>query len=161
MITETVRSCSPDTLRALRERVAAATGPDRETDARLWCLFNSGKYELRFERLKNQEGFVYSQWEDGKPIEWLQSRGHQFAAHEKVCESIDAAIGLVERCLPGWWWHLSWDAACELLHPDDELEEPNAGHRNVVVLHMSGRPALAIILALLDALLASQDSTRD
>jgi hypothetical protein len=75
----------------LLERVEKATGPDRELDFALALAFTPGGYRWPDER--------------GGAIMWPDGRG-SFGVAEPDCltASLDAAMALVERVLPGWDW---------------------------------------------------------
>ena len=87
-------------LTALLERVRAATGADREIDAAL--MAQSYAQEERHigavmeysdgseERVKDLV------WVDPKTDKWVSTAAHSYTA------SIDAALALIERMLPGW-----------------------------------------------------------
>ena len=79
-------------LAELLERVKAATGPDRELDAALLCA-TSPSYHLSKNSLGGtvicRDGFRWN-IEDIAPY---------------LITSIDAALALADRVLPGWWLH--------------------------------------------------------
>lgn len=105
-------------LEGLIERVTAAQGPDRELDRSIGRAF--GVTETTF-----------PQYEPGDVM-------------PSYTASIDAALALVERYLPGWSWSIGHDANGELhatiWHGVTEHDEYGA------------TPALAILAALLTAL---------
>lgn len=78
----------------LLERVKAATGPDRELDALILLHLNG--WTLHEETNPKSGSFAF--WE-GEP--W-NSVCHNCSGWEALTASIDAALALVERCLPGW-----------------------------------------------------------
>lgn len=88
---------SLDTLRDLQRRVAAASGPDREIDAGVWC----------FER-----GYVLRAWNTNTVFWSKVADGMQFNGNDmmrivpRYTASLDAAVALLNRVLPGWWWAL-------------------------------------------------------
>jgi hypothetical protein len=137
-------------LTALRDRVAAATGPDRDIDGLIAGVF----------------GFVPVACIDGPdpcgdPATWVGVGGKWFAP--KFLTSIDAALELAEELLPGWetcnasqgrilgksgtLWY--W----ELWSPGNEADE---GHSGIFGASAPTAP-LAIILAVLEALIAEAD----
>jgi len=64
--------------------------------------------------------------------------------------SVDAALALVERVLPGWWWAVgqySGGAASANVSRDGKRHGPDV---------MAPTPALALLAALLTALLAEE-----
>lgn len=76
-------------LRDLLARVEAATGPDREIDRAIWRHFNPIKLERRVSDVQLPEGFGKGPLNDAlDPTPMLTS-------------SVDAALALVERKLPG------------------------------------------------------------
>jgi len=81
------------TLTDLLARVKAASGADRELDARIWC-FASG---WRFRDFNPSTVF----WE--KPLDGFWIRGNSLLrVVPKYTASIDAAVELTQRLLPGW-----------------------------------------------------------
>lgn len=163
-------------LRALLERVEAASGPDRE----LWLSviaatvapagsrvvisrFNLQPY-IEEPRAYGKEPFAAWEWRD-VPSELRADR----AEH-----SIDASLALVELALPGWCWrvgtcHVSDDA---WLCPDwndpehgqrlrDEFGGPVHGtiwdHGVDIDRRPPGNPTLAVLEALLTALLEIEE----
>ncbi len=101
-------------LQSLRDRVAQATGPDREIDAEIW------------RRTKTHEMYDC-----------------------KFTASIDAALAWVER-VGCYMISLEWDRLGVMAH---------VGHRDEALNSWKGNastPALAIILAGLDALIAKE-----
>lgn len=94
-------------LKALRERVESAEGPDREIDALLVVIF-----DIRPDWLVGDEGAMYVdtayihpvvRWQSacmkrspGNPPAW------EFARIPTYTASLDAALALVERVKPGW-----------------------------------------------------------
>ena len=83
------------TLQDLKARVDAASGPDRRLDAELCCAFHltglrpaepddfDGKYGYSPGNLKCEHGFLQA---------------------DSYTRSIDSAVSLTERVLPGWFW---------------------------------------------------------
>lgn len=124
------------TLSDLLERVRGATGPSRELDADLYRALG---YEVR----QSGDGF----WT------WSQSGGSDLRILPKFTASLDAALALVERVLPGWEWSVGSDQGCAIA----TVWTPHAG---VDDLDVGGpTPALAILAALLSALLAQASET--
>lgn len=126
-------------LSELIERVKAATGPDRELDGDIahamsivpdWCAAH---------RDANQRHV----WTDGdRPL-----HAEQWIAPD-VTASIDAALALVGRCLPGCIWTIETDACWIRVLTKDDVAEFQ-GHKT----GMGGKwTPLAITLALLLAL---------
>lgn len=76
-------------------RLEGATGPDRELDCRVWSAVNGYEF-IRF---------------DGAGVSWRKlggdNRHTDLSFVAKVTASLDAALALVERVLPGVWWHVA------------------------------------------------------
>jgi hypothetical protein len=125
------------TLQSLRDRVAQATGPDREIDAAICVAFGiEGK-----SRTVNRRGHFVN----GKPV-FLRV----VIEYPKLTSSIDAALAWMERVLPdteGWVdFRLGFGggaAECRIATNDP-------------VFAVAPTPALAILLAGLDALIAKE-----
>jgi len=132
------------TLKSLRTRVANATGADREIDFAICVVFGiKGK-----SRIVNKRGHVVN----GKPV-FLRVD----IEYPKLTSSIDAARVLVERVLPGMVIECAiypegGGYAC--LWPWFKRALP-MGHRGETEAG-TVTPVLAIILALLDALIARE-----
>lgn len=112
-------------LDGLIERVKAATGPDQELEAEL------------FDALIGVDALDAKRWYGGG---W----------EARVTASIDAALALVERCLPGWGLEIGLPSgraygSCRLFPGDNRNKE--------LTCFGKGQTApLAIILALLTAM---------
>ena len=80
-------------LQALAERIAKASGPDRELDGMVWCA---------------ADGYEFVQWDGAGVVYRGDSRRgitHQPADHiREYSASIDSALALVERLKPGVFW---------------------------------------------------------
>jgi hypothetical protein len=113
-------------LQELRERIGRLTGPDRETDMLIWGALLEDKRDR------------WSGWSF-----WITAGGlPHFTA------SLDAAVALVERVLPGWNWLLRNDnCLANLWAPGTEPNDGDACYPS-----WAGTPVLALLLALLDAL---------
>ena len=87
-------------LQALQQRVEAATGSDRELDRELARLLGGGL------------------------------GGGASAAPPDYTASVDHCVDLVHRVLPGWTWHVGWDATGVLpyatLHRETQLIQASA-----------------------------------
>jgi hypothetical protein len=75
-------------LSELLDKVQAASGPDLELDARIVCAFLPGP---SYQSMRD-EGYAIADLAEGHPA---------------YTASIDAALALVERVLPGWQWCLN------------------------------------------------------
>lgn len=136
-------------LAALLERVEKAEGPDREIDAELYFWFGMSKRQrtdaLKF-RERNCEGReLYSI----AILAGIVAMDYYSTCNpiEKYTASLDAAVALVEKMLPG----SSWMAA----------RPPEKTGRAVIVRELvseseatAATPALALIAALLKELIA-------
>ena len=117
------------TLTDLFARVEAATGPDRELDGALWR-------KLIFDPQLARPG------NDWTLTPNLGRKKPRYTA------SIDAALALAERVLPGWAWMLRGSFA--------KLWEPHGKPPGNDFDAMGRSPALAIIAAILKALIAAE-----
>ena len=135
-------------LDALLERLEKATGPDRELDEAIMALF----YTLDERHIGTTEGWDDDPdsfkpvkdrvWVDPATDKWVSTAAFHFTA------SIDAALALVERVLPGWMHangncgeqNMPW--AC-ITEPDEPCRDFSAG---------APTEPLAILIALLRAL---------
>ena len=108
-----------------------------------------------------------------REIDWLLTFDGAEAPMEYTA-SIDAALGLVERCLPGWFWlvrapeddcRVPGKFFANLQSPDYRAEAYEAGG-SFRVNHLAGSegfayaetPPLAILAALLRALIAQSEA---
>lgn len=132
-------------LKALLERVKTATGPDHDLDADLWLAVVPGASR------KN----LLADWPEEAPL-WEYhdaERNVMFRAGlvPSLTASIDAALSLVERVMPGWHFNLTnfpWPVADMITPTADDKEWAK---------HFSAKGAtlaLAILSALLTALVA-------
>jgi len=106
------------------KRLKAATGPDRELD------FSIEKFNL------GDLGYVVDHWDT--------AQRHSIVAHYTA--SIDAALELVERMLPGWGVKVDTCGQAVLY----------AGGKSDWYLEDASSPPLAILLALFCALEAQE-----
>lgn len=118
-------------LQTLREKLQALSEPSREVDAELFLILtppSDGAWRVQ------RPGWLTNDDREGS-AQWCP----HFTA------SIDAALALVERMLPGWQWlvgrnEIEPKGTCYLLH----ARKHSYGS--------APTPALAILLALLDAI---------
>jgi hypothetical protein len=126
-----------DVLRSLRERVEGASGGDRELDADMSSALLDSQVKRKRELLPS---YVHH-FGDG---EWVLIPAYT--------ASLDAALGLVERCLPGWEWILG-------RHNTKAGERSGTRFRGTLIQPggeltacWGHTPALALLSALLSAL---------
>lgn len=137
-------------LNELLEHVKATTGPDREIDADLFSAFG--------------EGFLL--WDDGEPL-FVKGAPSSFRQTRydvpEYTASIDAALALVDRVLPSW---VVSDLCQNSRHAGDpwgcELSiyygsDPSK-NRSAFSGWYYSKPALAILVAFLTALIAQESS---
>lgn len=137
----------------LLERVKAARGPDRELGAEVWLA-------LERDTICRSQG--YHRWAGLQPKGLLSSmsdssalRAYAMAKTPDITSSLDAAIALTERVLPGWEMLLS-----------NEGEQHNSGWvasigpRATFTSYEAEAcaPALALLAATIAAVIAKQES---
>ncbi len=124
-------------LQALLERVEKAEGPDEEVDMQL-CLL--AYPEIMAVSEKRDDGF------------WYHKQWGRMSVPANYTASIDAAVALVEKMLPGWTGHLDFGGSQACAYAIRPLTEgPLVEHRAFATT-----PALALIAALLRALIAQE-----
>lgn len=152
----------------LLERVKAATGPDREIDGRLWCMITPNRKFIGMatdgQRWGDFDpngfnpasgviaGMVFERTDFKGTREDIQKNGgrlQSFPSSPAYTASVDAALAIVERALPGWRYDLhsprmgqTWEAV---------LMDGDSASRRIVVGH-AATALLAILTALLLAL---------
>jgi hypothetical protein len=150
------------TLADILKRLREATGADREIDAALYNALHKDDFRpVAFNALAQDdpEYFDLSRYHDG----WLVGKTKRDIYAEDLehyTASLDAAIALVERTLPGAEWYV-WNNAHDqnnvkrgpgatLWH--DSLAELHDGTWSGGDAHLAATPALALLIALLEAL---------
>ena len=150
------------TLTAILERLKELSAPDRELDAMLEVLLVQNRVWVEdgtviyarnaaepymTTRIGTIDPGVHSRhfylsWEDGYP---------------RYTASIDAALGLVERCLPGTWWLFGKGRMKpeELLYGAQLLPEGDID--TIIGEGEAATPPLAILTALVSALIARKE----
>lgn len=137
-------------LNELLERVKRATGPTLDLDGRTWCAANGFEFVMW-----DGAGCVYR-----NPNAPAWDRGIQHAPASTVkpfSASIDHALLLAERLLPGCWYVMAKGRmrdeeplyACELLEGAERQIAINEGHTQ----------PLAILAALLSALISKESQS--
>lgn len=107
------------TLQSLLERLEKASGGDREIDARLAEAFGGFADVIRALN------------EDGSTFDAMVDYGEDsFDECPRYTSSLDAALSLVERVMPGWGYFLRHDAdsgyVAALVYPDAFRVTPGA-----------------------------------
>lgn len=128
-------AANPAALRDLLRRVESATGADALLDRQLAITLGAYTFEKR--------GRDRRAWFYPADKEWFYRRD----IAPPYTASLDAALALVERVLPGWGFYLRRDkdgCGCGLVHP--EFPRVTPGHQEAPT------PALALLAALLRAL---------
>lgn len=135
------------TLQDLLTRVEAASGPDREIDVYIalwqgWTLHTDEADPV-------YRGVVSEWWKDPADKDWsTTSNPPDYTA------SIDAAVALVEKKLPGWIWWVSATPSASL-----DVAEARAGMPyQRVESNNCATPPLALLAALLKALIAREQT---
>lgn len=129
----------------LIERLREATQGNEELDHEvMWRLTRVGLPNYR-ERRGVRERNIAHEWgeEDWRPLPY-----YEFGTKDGPTRSLDAAVGLCERVLPGWHWSLHQSQIAQVCPCDEygsiierlELEE------------FGRTPALALCIAILSAL---------
>jgi hypothetical protein len=139
------------TLQSLRDRVANATGPDREIDALIW--WHSEDHSEDDHGLTGDPIKIMKALWGNSPVAW----SHMPVAWShipSVTASIDAALAWMELVLPGWRWGCDPSGFVRLWKRDGSSWIGGPGFPGPTV-------PLAIILAVLDALAASPYAEKD
>lgn len=130
----------------LLARVEAATGPDRELDAALWLDFTPGATR-RASTVKSSKGL----WPD-YTIDETREAGGALIVVPAYTASLDAALALVERVLPGWVWSVgnlaSGGGQAYLMRAQSAA----------LIGGKASTPALALLAAMLKALMAQESA---
>ncbi len=133
----------------LIERVEGATEGDRETDCELWALHHGLTLEWQGTTLVAGEEGVVGWIDPGRLARNFYTNRAKTGPGSipAYTASLDAALALCERVLPGLWWNVGVCSADPLTYSadfSDGTEEPGP------------TPALALILAMLKALQAKE-----
>jgi hypothetical protein len=128
-------------LSALLERVEGATGPDRALDEAISLALCVDHY---FAQLADAP--------EGVGFEAYKFHGYADSSALRVTASVDAALALIGRVLPGvdpkiWRWRGQWGAS---------LHDPENGSMVIAQHHYSPTPALALCAALLAAMIGEE-----
>lgn len=154
------------TLDSIIERLEKAEGGDRELDA----LIMNHLLPRQGEKIKVGDSFQPTRWGRTGSI----SNGKEFVIEAPaVTSSIDAAIDLTQKVLPGWAWKVGTCCVSDDAWVTPDFNSPIHGERLKrespalkagdmfdtgfdVDLRPSGRPAIALCIAVLTALKAKQ-----
>jgi len=125
-------------LQDLLERVTAAAGPDRELDCRLFA-----------DLLMRPDGYAVVGFSPGT-VAYVEApvTTVRYLAAPHYTSSLDSALALVERLLPGWEWRVERQSADLWIHLPKHCQK--------LACAKGATPALALLAALLRALLAQQ-----
>lgn len=154
---------APDELRALRDRVLAATGTDRELDVDV-CL------ALGIDPTHGGEasGFIgvdtVYRFTSGMPLSEAAAKYPDWKTHAaisyrvpEITGSLDAAVALCERVLPGWPWSAYGGGGADPDKPSVNVwprEQPFPAALDVS--EEAATLALAFLAATLSALIAQE-----
>ncbi len=147
---------SPD-ISTLIGRLSEATEGSRDLDNHVARLFGWRRVEPRFARTKRGGWIAPEEWmgeyADGRPI--TSQHGTTIHPDEpRTTTSVDAALKLIERVRPGWWWAVGHYGPHG--RATANVSRDGKKHGNDVV---AATPALAICLALLKSLSEHQVSS--
>lgn len=143
-------------LKQLEQRLVAATGADRQLDA---AIFNE-MVDTTYPQVAFKEDNCFKLREYGRDVQchdgWLIRRAGRLDDKypgdlPRLSASLDAAVALCERVLPGWGYFLRKDEeGCNaaLLYPHALRVTPGCGQHPT-------SPALALLLAIVRAVLAT------
>lgn len=140
-------------IEALIERVEKATGPDREIDLAIdLALFPASEIAklMQFRRgLDNNEGMSWDIHHSGSVV--FQKIDHHGACYynggyplAKYTSSLDAAVALAERVLPGAHWEIHGDCSAMMRIGPAAADD--------ICVWKAATPALALVAATLRAL---------
>lgn len=142
----------PETLRQLLARVEGAAGADREIDAEIALTFQipNEHYNAPLRRP------VLSPPQHHRPglLEYVEISGVSARPAPEYTASVDAALALVGRVMPGWELLIS-DEGDE---PDKWVASMGPRHTFTSYEGVGPTPALALLAALLRAKIAETDN---
>ncbi|KLK91377.1 hypothetical protein AA309_19950 [Microvirga vignae] len=134
-------------LSELLKRIEAAEGPDRELDYEIWAALHGWK-------IKHNGMARFFQTPDGHDsVRALRA--------PKLTSSLDAAIALLERMLPGWHYEMACKMTRPFPHYTTMLTNQWASYAAPRFTGQSeSNQALALLSALLSALIAKEGISR-
>lgn len=140
---------SPNPLAGLLERVERASEPDRDLDGDLyWVLCPNESDRVYW----NGATGLPKAMDHTKPIPNGMGRAGVRVMSSTYTASVDAALALMEQCLPGWVWSVQTDFG---LPGRAYLYGEVFGERDAGFHADGATPPLALLAALLKALLAN------
>lgn len=128
-------------------RLEALTGPDREVDARINCALLAPVKAYVEQSPFNGEWCIYDGEYGGRPRLFQFPRDLQNIRLASITGSLDAAVALCERVLPGWRYIIC-PIFAEVKHPEKMMLD-RYGH--------GANPAIALLIATLKALDAKEN----
>lgn len=130
-------------------RLSKLEGPDREVDAEIWLLLTPGATRKKLE-VKS----ATNQWAP-YIIDETRDETNRLITVPAYTASVDAAITLAERMLPGWTWYLGFGLRMEGDMRAIAGAYPN-NHPDSCVKDDHPIPAIALCIAILRAKEASK-----
>lgn len=141
-------------LKGLLERVEKAEGPDREIDAEIWLALVPGTTRKQWSYIHKASGKECF-------VDETRDATHALINVPSYTASIDAAVALVEKLLPGWRLMVTTPGGAYLMSSDFEPAEEEWGEPKGFTCAADAKsPALALIAALLRALIAQQEPSK-
>lgn len=138
------------TLTELSERIALAPGADRELDGAIWAHFDPAEWT----RLCSFPGKKYAGHIHTKAEKAAHERNMGAYLSPAFTGSVDAALALLERALPGWEMAMANEYYEGVLTWRVSLGDPQRGCEGE-----APTLALAILAALVSALASHTDPT--
>lgn len=143
----------------LLSRLQGLTAPDREVDALIWAHLAGVKYVGHYQAYSSFGNNPLTQVEfrvppKRKPI--VTSDRGQYQHATPVTASLDAAVALCERVLPGWQWAV-WGGAVEAGSTKPRCMAHVSDGRTQWTASDTPNAAIALIIAILTALEAREN----
>ena len=142
--------------RELVERLTEASEPSEELDGLIALSLKTGELpDSAYWAAENVYGDPVNEWRSGG------YGSYAFHSVQPYTASLDAAIGLVEKVLPGWSWQsgkeIDPDGGFDFWTSLSPGEQPFPAELDITVVHDHSEP-ISIVLALLKALEAKEQS---